>query len=343
MTKRFFPLAAAVAAVSLLALPADGLAGPELHLDVGRIEDSVVFDIDTFHPPKGRVRLDPIAPVSGNCVLDPSEACVGGPGIRKLLRFDVLVHNRGDEDLVVGDPKTLPDLFIFSECHGHHHFAQASTYELLDETGNLVAIGRKQGFCLEDTVPSGPQTQVGRRYDCSYQGLQVGYADLYPAELDCQWIDVTDLPAGDYTLHVVFNPAHLLEDDDLTNNEAFVPVDIDEATSAAPVVSRIRRPSHDAVVTAGSPLRVAWSASDDEAIATQEIWFSADDGETWEQIVGDLPGGERSYAWTIPAGVVTGEARIQVVARDEEVQRGALVSDAFHVRGATRGRRLAVR
>ena len=55
--------------------------------------------------------------------------------------------------------------------------------------------------------------------------------------------------------------ARLLADDDLTNNEGFVPVTIPEATSAAPVVSRIRRPSHDAVVTAGGPLSISWTAS----------------------------------------------------------------------------------
>jgi hypothetical protein len=184
---------------------------------------------------------------------------------------------------------------------------------------------------------------VGRRYDCEFQGLQVGYADLYPAELDCQWIDVTDLPPGDYTLHVLFNPENLLADDDPTNNEAFVPVTLEAPTTAAPVVTRIRQPARDAAVSAGGPLTVRWSSSDDVAVVTQEVWFSAVDGETWEQLVGDLPGKQTSFTWSIPAGIVTGDARIRVVARDDEVQSGELVSERFHVRGFGRGRRVAVR
>ena len=42
---------------------------------------------------------------------------------------------------------------------------------------------------------------------CSDQGIQAGWADVYGAHLDCQWIDVTDVPAGIYTLEIEVNPA----------------------------------------------------------------------------------------------------------------------------------------
>ena len=64
-----------------------------------------------------------------------------GRGIRKLLRFDVLVHNRGDADMVLGNPYDHPELFTFSPCHGHYHFTDASIYELLDGAGNVTGTG----------------------------------------------------------------------------------------------------------------------------------------------------------------------------------------------------------
>lgn len=325
----------------------EAVAGPELVLDVERIERSLVIETDVFHPPGVHVELDEIAPLSGNCVLDPSEMCVGGPGIRKLLRFDALIHNWGDEDLVIGDPVDFPELFEFSECHGHFHFAQASIYELLDEQGQLVAPGRKQGFCLEDSLPTDRNlARGGRVYDCDNQGLQVGYGDLYPAILDCQWIDVTDVPPGDYVLRVHFNPEELLEDDDLTNNEAFVGITIGAPRSEAPVVSRIWRPGAFGTYLAGRSMFIQWSSSDDEDIVSQEVWFSPDDGETWEQLVGDLEGDATWYAWTIPHGLSASRGRIRVVARDAEAQKGEIVSSRFRVRSVYRiggGRRVPVR
>jgi hypothetical protein len=277
-----------------------------------------------------------IAPISGNCVLDPSEQCVGGPGIRKLLRFDVQVHNRGDEDIVIGDPRAHPDLFQYSACHGHFHFAQASLYELLNAGGDVVATGRKQGFCLEDTNPSSPATTWPRRYNCENQGIQVGYSDVYPAELDCQWIDVTDLPPGPYTLHVLWNPEGLIPESSLDNNEGFVPITIPASEDPPPVVGRITHPTASAIVPAGRAARVAWSASDDGAIASQEVWLSRDDGAIWEQLAGNLPGAARSFYWSVPLSAVSDRARIKIVARDASADKGEAVSARFRIKRGVR-------
>jgi hypothetical protein len=325
-------LGAALLAVLWLAPHAHAEDGPNLVLDVDRMRSSARLATGVYHKPGRAPALDSTVPVSGTCVLHPDEACVGGPGIRKLLRFDVLVHNRGNEDLMIGNPKLLPELFVYSACHRHYHFKGAARYELLDGSGSLVRTGRKQGFCLEDTLPSqtGGDTPP-KKYDCKNQGVQVGWADWYPAILDCQWIDVTDLEPGDYKLHVLWNPERLMRETTIEDNEGTIPITIPAPTDAAPVVDSLTAPVGNVRPYAGRALDVAWQAHDDGGIITQEIWLSTDDGATYQQIVGDLPPERTRHRFVVPAGSASAQARIKVVVRDASVQRGERVSSAFRI------------
>lgn len=334
-TQRAVRTVLAALALACVATPALAADGANLVLDVDRLRSSVRIATGVYHKPGRAPALDSTVPVSGTCVLHPDENCVGGPGIRKLLRFDVVVHNRGDEDLIVGNPKSRPDLFVYSACHRHYHFRKAARYELLDSTGQVIKTGRKQGFCIEDTIPSGdPATASPKRYGCTFQGIQVGWADWYPAILDCQWIDVTDLPPGSYMLHVFWNPDRLMPETTIADNEGTVPVTIPAATDAAPVVDRVAAPATPVTATSGRALDVAWSAHDDVGVVTQEIWLSTDDGGTWQQIVGDLPGDRTRHRFLVPMGSATATARIKVVARDASVQRGEKISEPFRIAAA---------
>ena len=84
-----------------------------------------------------------------------AEGVVGGSGYRRLLRFDTVLMNRGDGDLVIGD-RSDPDnpyaeYFVFHGCHGHYHINNFSIYELVNLQGDVVVAGTKQGFCFEDS------------------------------------------------------------------------------------------------------------------------------------------------------------------------------------------------
>src|SRR6266852_1243171 len=84
------------------------------------------------------------------------EGSVGGTGYRRLLRFDTVLINGGDGDLVVGSP-TDPNnpyhsVFIYSPCHNHYHIDGLSNYQLLKLNHTVVALGHKQAFCLEDLL-----------------------------------------------------------------------------------------------------------------------------------------------------------------------------------------------
>lgn len=141
----------------------------------------------------------------GTCAIE--EGAVGGTGYRRILRFDTVVMNGGDGDLVVGD-RSDPNnpyaaYFVFAPCHGHYHIRDFSVYELLDTSGTTVVAGHKQGFCFEDSFKYDGGKSNG--YSCAYQGITSGWGDWYYKQLTGQWIDITGVPEGDYIVRVTVN------------------------------------------------------------------------------------------------------------------------------------------
>uniref|UniRef100_A0A3Q3X8G7 Lysyl oxidase homolog n=1 Tax=Mola mola TaxID=94237 RepID=A0A3Q3X8G7_MOLML len=144
-----------------------------------------------------------------------------GPAVRDvdfrvLLRFPQKVKNQGTRDFLPVKPRYQWD---WHSCHQHYHSMDAfSNYDLLDVvTGRKVAEGHKASFCLEDT---GCDSGFRRRYACTShtQGLSPGCHDIYAANIDCQWIDITDVPPGNYILKVTVNPNFHVLESDFTNN-----------------------------------------------------------------------------------------------------------------------------
>ncbi len=147
------------------------------------------------------------------------EQCVGAPGMRQLLRFDTVTANLGTADLVVGPPPPPGEsggVFEWSPCHMHHHVKNYARYELRDASGVVVA-GRKQSFCLHDVEAVRPEA-ASHGFQCGNQGISAGWADIYNRNLPCQWIDVTGVPTGTYTLHVEVNATHDLDESSTANN-----------------------------------------------------------------------------------------------------------------------------
>lgn len=136
-----------------------------------------------------------------------AEEVIGGAGYRRILRFDTVVMNSGDADLVVGD-RSDPDnpyaeFFEFSPCHGHFHIEFFSEYQLLRLDRTIAAVGHKQGFCFTDSFKYDGGKSHG--YNCEVQGITSGWADWYYKQLVGQWIDITGVPEGDYIVRVEIN------------------------------------------------------------------------------------------------------------------------------------------
>ncbi|MCA9607436.1 MAG: hypothetical protein KC619_17640 [Myxococcales bacterium] len=198
----------------------------DIWLDASRIDGSYDFTWRDFG--------------AGACTL--VEGCVGREGRRRLLTFATWTPNTGTADLYLGNPAEMTSLFTYSACHDHFHFDSYARYELRNAvTGEVVAPGHKQSFCLMDSY-SYPDADIrGLVYSCEDQGIQRGFQDAYFDYLDCQWVDVTDVPPGDYVLRVELNYEHRLLESDYDNNVAEVPIVVrpDDVTLACP--PRIRQ------------------------------------------------------------------------------------------------------
>ncbi|MEM6993886.1 MAG: lysyl oxidase family protein, partial [Myxococcota bacterium] len=146
------------------------------------------------------------------------EACVPAAGMRRLLRFSTITPNVGDADFHVGSPMSNPELFTFSACQGTDLFTDYAAYRLLDDEGNEVGTGHKSAFALIDLVPWAKDAGPAQYGFGAEMGISVGWSDVYDAGLPCQWVDITDVPAGDYTLELDINGDEVVLESDFTNN-----------------------------------------------------------------------------------------------------------------------------
>ena len=167
--------------------PGDSLCpdGPDLELDQATLENSLF--LGTLNNTDG-------------CMIQ--EQCVADYGTRDILRFSTWIRNVGNQDYYIGSPSDNPGMFTYDNCHGHYHFEGYAEYLLYDANANLLPIGFKNGFCVLDVECSGGGIP---KYGCSNMGITAGCGDIYSTSVECQWIDITDVPSGRYTLVVRTN------------------------------------------------------------------------------------------------------------------------------------------
>ncbi|KPJ03811.1 Lysyl oxidase-like 2 [Papilio xuthus] len=137
---------------------------------------------------------------------------------RRLLRFTASSLNIGNAEFRPYLPKHLWQWHL---CHMHYHSMEVfATFDILDESGTRIAEGHKASFCLEDNtcLPG-----IERKYSCKNygdQGVSVNCSDVYHYNIDCQWVDVTDVAPGLYTFKVAVNPHARVAEQQYHNNAA---------------------------------------------------------------------------------------------------------------------------
>ena len=294
-----------------------------------------------------REELKAIGP--DDCTLQAADRCVDAPGIRKLLRFSVLALNRGTADLFVGTPTANDPRFVYSACHRHYHFESFARYELRARGATtVVRSGQKRSFCIEDlrTDPEHPAARActgdadcqghGQcsngvcQYNCNYQGIQPGRGDIYESNLDCQWIDTTDVPPGDYDLWVFLNTEQLLPESDYANDSAMIPVTVGPASGTEPPVVKVHAKRRS--VRVGKPLKIRWKVRGSKDVEGVDVRLSRDGGATFPELVATgLAGRTHVFAWTA-VGEATTQAIVEVTAWTSDLQHGSGRSRSLRIR-----------
>jgi hypothetical protein len=197
--------------------PNPNCAGPDLQFDSLRFIQSLSMQSHNTAP------------------CDVDEGCVTGYGTRYVITFTSRINNIGLLDFYIGNETTQPGMFNTNNCHGHDHYEGYGDYRLFDSNGNMVPAGHKNGFCVIDLCGFG-------QYTCGNMGISAGCYDSYGAGTQCQWIDITDVPTGDYRLAVIINSKHLPDalghyETNYINNALQVCMHIDHNTGGSPSYS----------------------------------------------------------------------------------------------------------
>ncbi len=191
------------------------------------------------------------APTTSNCLIE--ERCISSTGDRKLLKFNTTIANIGTKDFVIGIPSNNDPRWNLNNCHEttndpnvrhpHYHYEGYAHYRLFDSEGKEQAIGFKSGFYVMDSKCSGTAIKkYGIPGSDGTQGISAGCADVYGSSLLCQWLDITGIRNGIYTLTITTNPnttttdpAAKLYETNYSNNTACATISI-EGTSMRQIV-----------------------------------------------------------------------------------------------------------
>ena len=200
----------AVAALGLLAL-FSAIAPPAgVHAATDRLPDlraSRPTDLRITTTSSGR-RLLRFTSQMVNYGAGPFEVRGRRPNSRVPFDIDQIIYT---SDGGTRRRNTEATVVFAGDGHNHYHVRRMMSYHLWSPAGTVK--DRKIGFCFFDTTPkrlSLPRAPRSKRYfesgcggrsaTSTRSGVSVGWGDTYPWNFAYQYIDITGLPGGTYTL-----------------------------------------------------------------------------------------------------------------------------------------------
>jgi hypothetical protein len=187
---------------------------------------------------------------------------------KRLLRFTTIIVNIGDgpfqlsgydddgfaakKDILSVNQQILePDgtfsrhrtnatMFWSGDGHNHWHVTDLQVAKLQNLEDEDVGSSKKVGFCFVDNFRYGSSKppHYTQAIDICFtkangrvpMGISKNWGDTYPSTFKYQWVDITDLPNGDYRLRVIADPAEvpggLFIESDETNNAGWAKIRI---------------------------------------------------------------------------------------------------------------------
>lgn len=135
--------------------------------------------------------------------------------------------------------------------HRHWHLLGFDRFQLRTQTGSTVVADRKNGFCLgdrynapgsaglsgapKDGTPEGNLAATLAESTCKRrepstldvtEGISVGQGDNYDYTVDYQWLDLTKVASGTYTVVNTVNPDRSITESDYDNNSSSMVVSV---------------------------------------------------------------------------------------------------------------------
>jgi hypothetical protein len=212
-------------------------------------------------------------------------------------RRDANAPMRADQlvDLAGGGSRryrnVIPMRYAYEPTHNHFHVLRFDRYSLRDaRTGGRVRPDHKSGFCLGDRAEVslarvrpppyyGPLTGECDRGEPQalrvVEGLTPGYLDDYGPQLEGQYIDITGVPAGRYSLVHRVNADRRIRERDFRNDVAAALVQLEwpggpQQPPAVTVLATCRRRARCAPLAGGSA--VAAPVLSTVATARLRVW-----------------------------------------------------------------------
>jgi Lysyl oxidase len=162
------------------------------------------------------------APLGGPLIIHGHRSSTTDP----MMADQIIDHTDGSQTSRLNMGQLVYEEYPGSVSHRHWHYKGFVRYQLRSASDlSVVRPDNKAGFCLADPMYApdycGSMKPEALTVD---EGMGAGTTDYYNPNLEGQYIDVTDVPPGDYWLVHWVNSAKEICETDYTNNAAAVKI-----------------------------------------------------------------------------------------------------------------------
>jgi hypothetical protein len=153
-------------------------------------------------------------------------------------------------------PSSCGMLYVDGGGHSHWHLLDFEIFELAKRDKVKVRRDSKTGFCLAASSPDRCRTGVPTALDVS-MGLNPGIGDTYPANVEGQYIKITNLPSDVYILRHYSNALGTIKERSTANNGSSLRIYLTKATKSDGYTVRILNTCPDSDFCPPAPTAVA--------------------------------------------------------------------------------------